>query len=72
VPRACSCSTSPWPEWGRSILVIDGNVDALIRIAGRNYVIERGHITWSGTSRDLAATPRSSADISGLRQHEFG
>jgi branched-chain amino acid transport system ATP-binding protein len=40
---------------GQSILVIDKNVDALIEIADRHYVIERGHITWSGTSRELAA-----------------
>lgn len=42
---------------GQSILVIDKNVDALIEIADRYYVIERGRITWSGTSRALAAAP---------------
>jgi branched-chain amino acid transport system ATP-binding protein len=42
---------------GQSILVIDKNVDALIEIADRHYVIERGRITWSGTSRELAAAP---------------
>jgi branched-chain amino acid transport system ATP-binding protein len=42
---------------GQSILVIDKNVDALLEIAGRPYVIERGHITWSGTSRELAIAP---------------
>jgi branched-chain amino acid transport system ATP-binding protein len=45
-------------KWaGQSILVIDKNVDALIEIADRHYVIERGRITWSGTSCELAAAP---------------
>ena len=42
---------------GQSILVIDKNVEALIAIADRHYVIERGRITWTGTSRELAAAP---------------
>jgi branched-chain amino acid transport system ATP-binding protein len=42
---------------GQSILVIDKNVEALIRIADRHYLIERGKVVWSGTSPDLAAAP---------------
>jgi len=42
---------------GQSILVIDKNVEALIRIADRHYIIERGKVAWTGTSGDLAATP---------------
>ena len=42
---------------GQSILVIDKNVEALIRIADRHYMIERGRVVWVGTSRDLAAAP---------------
>src|SRR5258707_9995462 len=42
---------------GQSILVIDKNVEALIEIADRHYVIERGRVTWTGTSRELAAAP---------------
>jgi branched-chain amino acid transport system ATP-binding protein len=42
---------------GQSILVIDKNVEALIEVADRHYVIERGRVTWSGTSRELAAAP---------------
>ena len=44
-------------QTGQSILVIDKNVETLIDIADRHYVIERGRITWSGTSRELAAAP---------------
>jgi branched-chain amino acid transport system ATP-binding protein len=42
---------------GQSILLIDKNVDALIRIADRHVLIERGRVVWSGTSAALAAAP---------------
>jgi branched-chain amino acid transport system ATP-binding protein len=42
---------------GQSILVIDKNVAALIRIADRHYLIERGKVVWTGTSPELAAAP---------------
>ena len=42
---------------GQSILVIDKNVEALIRIADRHYLMERGKVVWTGTSRALAAAP---------------
>jgi branched-chain amino acid transport system ATP-binding protein len=42
---------------GQSILVIDKNVAALIRIADRHYMIERGRVVWNGTSAELAAAP---------------
>jgi branched-chain amino acid transport system ATP-binding protein len=40
---------------GQSILVVDKNLDALIKLADRHVVIEKGHVVWSGTSADLAA-----------------
>ena len=40
---------------GLSILVIDKNVAALTRLAGRHYIIEKGAIVWSGTSAELQA-----------------
>jgi branched-chain amino acid transport system ATP-binding protein len=42
---------------GQSILVIDKNVSALIAIADRHYMIERGRTVWSGTSKELGAAP---------------
>ena len=42
---------------GQSILVIDKNVEALTRIADRHYLIERGRVVWTGTSKELAAVP---------------
>jgi len=42
---------------GQSILVIDKNVEALIRIADRHYLIERGKVVWTGSSAQLAVAP---------------
>ena len=42
---------------GQSILLIDKNVEALIRIADRPDLIERGRVVWTGTSRALAGAP---------------
>jgi branched-chain amino acid transport system ATP-binding protein len=42
---------------GQSILVIDKNVDSLIRIADRHFLIERGRVVWGGSSKELAAAP---------------
>ena len=40
-----------------SILVIDKNVDALIKLADRHVILEKGHVVWAGTSAALAADP---------------
>jgi branched-chain amino acid transport system ATP-binding protein len=42
-------------EEGQSILLIDKNVQALIRLADRHYIIEKGRTVWSGSSAALAA-----------------
>jgi branched-chain amino acid transport system ATP-binding protein len=42
---------------GQSILVVDKNVETLTRIADRHYLIERGKVVWTGTSKELAAAP---------------
>jgi branched-chain amino acid transport system ATP-binding protein len=42
---------------GLAILVIDKNVGALTRVADRHFLIERGHVVWSGASRELATAP---------------
>ena len=42
---------------GLSILVIDKNIGALMRIADRHFLIERGRIVWNGRSAELAAAP---------------
>ena len=48
---------------GLSILVIDKDVKALTRVADRHFVLEKGRVVWTGTSRDLA----DNADI----QHRY-
>ena len=42
---------------GQSVLVIDKNVENLVRIADRHTIIERGRAIWSGTSEQLIAAP---------------
>ena len=40
-------------EAGQSILVIDKNLDALVKIADRHVVLEKGRVVWTGTSDAL-------------------
>ena len=42
---------------GLSILIIDKDVKALSSVADRHYVLEKGRVVWSGTSRELSASP---------------
>ena len=39
---------------GQSILVIDKNLDALMKLADRHYVMEKGEVVWSGTTDEIA------------------
>jgi branched-chain amino acid transport system ATP-binding protein len=40
---------------GLSILVVDKNVQDLIRLADRHFIMEKGAVVWWGTSADLKA-----------------
>src|SRR5262249_27551677 len=42
---------------GLSILIIDKTIEALLALADRHVILEKGRIVWSGTSRALAADP---------------
>ena len=42
---------------GQSILVIDKNLSALMKIADRHFIIEKGVTVWSGTSDELKTEP---------------
>ena len=42
---------------GMSLLVIDKYVRALIGIADRHYIIERGRVQWDGSSTQLGSQP---------------
>jgi len=59
-PMVC---TEIWSclEWlkaiGQSILIIDRNLEMLMRIADRHYIMEKGSFVWSGVSAELGAKP---------------
>ncbi len=38
---------------GLAILVVDKNIEALLRIADRHLVIEGGRVAWTGTTAEL-------------------
>ena len=39
---------------GQALLVIDKNVGALIGLADRHHIVEKGRVVWSGSSTELA------------------
>ena len=41
-------------ERGQSILIIDKNLDALMKLADRHYVMEKGEVVWSGATDEIA------------------
>ena len=43
---------------GQAILVIDKNVQTLIGLASRHYIVEKGRTVWTGSSASLAADPQ--------------
>ncbi|HVG50593.1 MAG TPA: ABC transporter ATP-binding protein [Xanthobacteraceae bacterium] len=40
---------------GQAILVVDKHVDALRQFVDRHVVVEKGHVVWTGTPRELEA-----------------
>jgi branched-chain amino acid transport system ATP-binding protein len=50
---------------GQAILIVDRNLEALMRIADRHYIMEKGRLVWSGNSAALDAAPE-------LRQRYLG
>lgn len=40
-------------EKGLAILVIDKNLESLMAIAERHYIMDKGHIAWAGTTAEL-------------------
>jgi branched-chain amino acid transport system ATP-binding protein len=40
---------------GLAILCIDKNLNSLLALADRHYIVEKGHIVWSGSSDELRA-----------------
>ena len=42
---------------GQAILLVDKHIDALLKLADRHVVIEKGHVVWSGSSAALVNDP---------------
>lgn len=42
---------------GLSILIVDKNLNDLVGLADRHYVIEKGHVVWQGSSQQLTDDP---------------
>lgn len=45
-------------EAGTTVLVVEQNVQAVLRAADRGYVIDRGRISMEGSAKELLADPR--------------
>jgi len=44
-------------EQGQSILLIDKNLEQLMRLVDQHFLMERGRIVWEGTSKELRKNP---------------
>lgn len=53
-------------EKGLAILVIDKNIEALIAISERHYIMEKGQIAWSGTTALLRQMPELKSRYLGI------
>jgi branched-chain amino acid transport system ATP-binding protein len=42
---------------GEAIIVIDKSIEALLKLADRHVVIEKGRVVWAGSGTELAADP---------------
>lgn len=51
---------------GLSILVVDKNLQDLLRLADRHYIIQRGHVVWAGSGDALRADETARASYLGV------
>ncbi len=51
---------------GQAILVIDKNLDHLLRIADRHFIVEKGMVVWNGSSAEFLAQPDLRARYMGV------
>ena len=59
-PMVCEeiwCCVDTIKATGQSLIIVDRDIETLIRIADRHYIMEKGRFVWTGTSDDLAAQP---------------
>jgi len=43
---------------GQAILIVDKHLRALVKLADRHVILEKGHVVWCGTSAALIADPQ--------------
>jgi branched-chain amino acid transport system ATP-binding protein len=43
---------------GLSQIVIDKNINALLKFADRHFVLEKGQVVWQGNAQQLASSPQ--------------
>ena len=53
---------------GLSILIIDKNIEPLLAIAERHYLMEKGRIVWSGSSLELRQRPELKSRYLGIEE----
>ncbi len=51
---------------GLAILIIDKNIDALMAISDRHYIMEKGHIAWHGSTEELKRRPELKSEYLGV------
>lgn len=51
---------------GQSLLLIDKNLDSLLEIADRHYILEKGKVVWSGDSAALGSDERLQDEYLGI------
>lgn len=51
---------------GLAILVIDKNLESLMAIAGRHYIMEKGQVVWTGTTAEFRAEKKLSSRYLGV------
>jgi branched-chain amino acid transport system ATP-binding protein len=51
---------------GQAILVVDKHLHAVARLADMHYVIEKGHVVWSGTSERMLGDPVAQQSLLGV------
>lgn len=51
---------------GLSILVVDKNLQDLLRLADRHYIIQRGHVVWAGSGDAMRADETARASYLGV------
>ncbi len=51
---------------GQSMIVIDKNIGALLGLADRHYIVEKGRVVWQGDSATLRANPAVLHDYVGV------